>query len=173
LLTILSPSLQSNPSLDVLHYAANFERFRKKKTIDNVFTWMMESLEELKLHHSDLNQVTADGAGNAIGSVAEFESKTRSFRGNDVEVEVCVAHQNERSGGYASGTIEFAEPVNAELGEILAKSHRLQTFINRSPERLIVYTDVAERNSRDPSYDQSLALILGGIPASTKLDVLT
>ncbi len=104
----------------------------------------------MKVNHSDLNQVTADGAGNAIGSVSEYESRTRSYRGNDVEVEVCIAHQNERSGGYASGTIKFEELVNVDLGTFLAKSHKLQTFLSRSTERMSVYKDVAEDNGRCP-----------------------
>ena len=112
----------------------------------------MESLEHLHVKHADVNQVTADGAGNAVGSVAEYESKTRTFRGNDVDVDVCIAHQNERSGGYASGTIEFAEPVNEELGDLLKKSHTIQTFIHRSQERMDAYEKIAESNGREPIY---------------------
>jgi hypothetical protein len=134
----------------VLQFAANFECIKFKKTIDNVVDWIMESMEELKVNHPDMNQVTADGAGNAIGSVSEFESRTRQFRGGDIYVDVCIAHQNERSGGYASGTVKFADPVNAELGLVLAKNHKTQTFLMRSAERMKVYQNTAEDNGRDP-----------------------
>jgi hypothetical protein len=77
------------------------------------------------LTNQDINQLAADRASNAIGSIAEYESLAQLIRSNDVELSVCIAHQNERSGGYASGTIAFAVPANQELGDILDKSHRI------------------------------------------------
>ena len=142
---------QANPNgRDVLQFAANFERIEYAKTIDNIFNWMVGSFEELRLRNSDLNQVVADGAGNAIGSVAEYERLTRKYRGNDVEIEVCIAHQNERSAGYASGTADIVENLNEELGDTLNKSHKLQTSLSRSNARLNVYRSIAEENGRDP-----------------------
>lgn len=79
--------------------------------------------------------MAADGASNAIGSVLELESRTRTVRSNDVDLGICIAHQNERAGGYASGTQEYADPVNLELGDILHKSHGIQVRMNRAPTR--------------------------------------
>jgi hypothetical protein len=133
-----------------LEFPINFERFTKAKTIDNVVAWMKESMSEVKLLHKDMNQLVSDGASNAIGSVAELEASTRVHRANDVEITICAAHQNQRAGGFASGSTEFAEPVNIELGELLNKSHRLQTFMNRAPNRIHVYRSVQVNNYRNP-----------------------
>ena len=76
----------------------------------------MESFLGARLKHKDINQFSADGASSAIGSIAEYEALSCTTRPNDVQLSVCLAHQHERSGGYASGTITFAEPANKELG---------------------------------------------------------
>ena len=81
-----------------MEYVLNFEKFDKPKTIVNVSDWIFESFECAKLKHADVNQFSADGASNAIGSVSEYESLSRTARGNDVQFDVCYAHQNQRSG---------------------------------------------------------------------------
>ena len=65
---------------------------------------------------------------------------------------MCLAHQNERSGGFASGTICFAsEPDgNKELGSILGKNHVIQVWVNRSSSRLSVYHGIQIKNNRKP-----------------------
>jgi hypothetical protein len=69
---------------------------------------------------------------------------------NDVALSVCIAHQNERSGGYASGTIAFAEPANDELGLIIDKSHKIQMRMSRSSQRMAVYCDIQTENNCKP-----------------------
>lgn len=110
----------------------------------------MESFSEARLNNKDINQFSADGASNAIGSIAEYEALSRITRPNDVQLSVCLAHQNERSGGYASGMIMFAEPANKELGDILEKSHRIQVRLSRSSNRMAIYREVQLRNHRKP-----------------------
>jgi hypothetical protein len=61
---------QTTPILSDLDFPASFEHFPKPKTIENIVDWLNETMQVLKLKQSDLNQVTADGASNAIGSVA-------------------------------------------------------------------------------------------------------
>ena len=84
--------------------------------------------------NSDFSQLTADGASNAIGSMQEFEVLTRHGRPNDVDFAVCYAHQNERSGGKASGTVKFAEETNgvvhANVGQKVLKCHIILIFSN-------------------------------------------
>ncbi len=105
--------LQDTTTLDNLEYTLNFERFDKpSKTCANVSAWIFESFSEASLCNKDINQFSADGASNAIGSIAEYEALSRPTRPNDVQLSVRFAHQNERSGGYASGKIAFAEPAN-------------------------------------------------------------
>jgi hypothetical protein len=63
---------------------------------------------------------------------------------------VCFAHQNERSGGYASGKIAFSEPANKKLGDILDKSHTIQVRVSRSYHRMAIYSEVQLNNKRKP-----------------------
>ena len=116
----------------------------------NVSDWIFESFECANLKHADVNQFAADGASNAIGSVSEYESLLQTARPNEVHFDVCCAHQNQCSGGYASGTLKFAEPVNTALGEILIKNHQIQVHICRSTNRMKVYRDVQISHSRKP-----------------------
>jgi len=74
--------------------------------------------------------------------------KTKSS--NDVALSVCIAHHNERLGGYASGTIAFAEPANDELGAIIDKSHEIQVRMSRSSQRMAIYCDIQTENNRKP-----------------------
>jgi hypothetical protein len=107
---------------------------------------MAESFVEASLTNQDINQLAADGASNAIGSIAEYESPAQLTRSNDVELSVCIAHQNEWSGGYASGTVAFAVPANQELGDILDKSHGIQVHLSRSSTRIAIYHDIQVKN---------------------------
>ena len=133
-----------------LEYPINFESVNFSKTIENVVMWIDESTKCTKFVASDFNEMAADGASNAIGSVAELETRTRVHRENDVSISTCLAHQNQRSGGYASGTHDFANPVNVALGEILKKSHTLQVRLGRSPNRINIYRGIMTRYNRDP-----------------------
>lgn len=111
---------------------------------------MQSSTKCAKVRASDISQLCADGASNASGSIAELETTTRTIRCNDTEVTTCVAHQNERAGGYASGTLDFANPVNVEMGLVLKKSHDIQSLVNRSTNRMSLYKDIQKKNQREP-----------------------
>ncbi len=149
-LTIILPSQQAKSKLSDLEYVLNFEKFDKPKTLVNVSDWIFESFECAKLKHADVNQFAADGASNAIGSVSEYESLLQTAHPNEVHFDVCYAHQNQCSGGYASGTLKFAEPVNTALGEIIIKNHQIQVHICRSTNRMKVYHDVQKSHSHKP-----------------------
>jgi hypothetical protein len=110
----------------------------------------MESFLEATLHNKDINQFLADGASNAIGSIVEYESLSCPTRPNDVQLSVCFAHQNEQSGGYASGTITFAVPTNKELGDILEKSQKIQVRLSCSSHRMAIYHEGQLRNNCKP-----------------------
>ena len=83
---------QGRPKLDHLEFVLNFEKFDKPKTNKNISDWLFESFKSAKLKHSDINQLAADGASNAIGSMSEYESLSRTERANDVDFDVCLAH---------------------------------------------------------------------------------
>ncbi len=111
---------------------------------------MAESFVEALLTNQDINQLAADGASNAIGSITKYESLARPTRSYDVELSVCIAHQNERLGGYASGTIAFAVPANQELGDILDKSHGIQVCLSHSSTRMAIYHGIQVKNKHKP-----------------------
>ena len=111
---------------------------------------MESSCAESGMMNSDFSQLTADGASNAIGSMQEFEVLTRHGRPNEVDFAVCYAHQNERSGGKASGTVKFAEETNNDLGDVLKKSHEIQVRISRAPKRMHAYRQVQTKKERKP-----------------------
>ena len=111
---------------------------------------MNDSFVAARVKHFNLHQLSVDGASNAIGSLAEYEVLSRASCLNDVDFNVCLAHQNECSGGYASGTIKFAEPVNDELGGVLTKNHQIHVLLNWSAPRMKVYCSVQERHERKP-----------------------
>jgi hypothetical protein len=107
-------------------------------------------VECAKLKHADVNQFAADGASNTIGSVSEYESFLQTAHPNEMHFDVCYAHQNHCSGGYASGTLKFAEPVNTALKEILIKNHQIQVHICCSTNRMKVYRDIQKSHSCKP-----------------------
>ncbi len=86
--------------------------------------------------NSDFAQFTADGTSNAIDFMQEFEVLTGDGDGppTSVDFAVCYAHQNEQSGGKASGTVKFAEITNDNLGDLLKKSHKIQVRISMAPK---------------------------------------
>ncbi|KAL7514082.1 hypothetical protein ACHAWX_000792 [Stephanocyclus meneghinianus] len=147
----ISDKLQSGfATKALLEYPANMEHFSKPKTIDNVVEWLTESHKAIKVVSSDFNQMAADGASNAIGSILESEVQTCTERANDIDLSICHAHQNELAGGYASGTHKYAKPVNIDLGEILEKSHVIQVCLNCAKSRMDVVRAIQKKNKHDP-----------------------
>ncbi|KAL7536970.1 hypothetical protein ACHAWF_005621 [Thalassiosira exigua] len=111
---------------------------------------MTESDTLASVCKSDFLQLCADGASNAIGSAEGFEFETRNDRANDMDLLICSAHQNERSGGKASGTIKFASGSNDDLGLVLKKSHEIQWQTTWSTKPMNVYRGIQEKKARDP-----------------------
>eukprot|EP00984_Skeletonema_dohrnii_P025630 scaffold14813_cov173-Skeletonema_dohrnii-CCMP3373.AAC.2 len=68
----------------------------------------------------------------------------------NVDIDVCISHQNQRSAGYASGTIDFADPVNEELGSTIRNSHDIIVHASRSHSRMSIYNAVQKRRNREP-----------------------
>lgn len=137
--------------LSHLEFPLNFERFTKAKTCDNVMQWMRDSVDEAMIENDDFNQLAADGGSNAIGSIQEFEVVARDEgRTTSTDFGVCVSHQNERSGGLASGTTKFKEMENEALGLILIKNHENQVRLNRSGTRMDSYNGVQDQKERNP-----------------------
>ena len=99
----------------------------------------------------DWAQQSADSGSNAIGSIQEYEVVSRSEgRQTSVEFNIFYSHQNERSGGFASGTMKFTDKPDEELGAILRKSHEIQVRISWSPKRMKLYSDIQWRQGCKP-----------------------
>ncbi len=99
----------------------------------------------------DWAQQSADSGSNAIGSIQEYEVVSRSEgQQTNVEFNICYSHQNELSGGFASGTMKFADTPNEELGANLRKSHEIQVRIDWSQKRMKLYSDIQRRPGRKP-----------------------
>ena len=104
-----------------------------------------------KVEHRGLWQLSADGGSNAIGAVQEFEGIGRDEgRSNLTDFAVCWGHHNERSGGYASGAVKFADPPNDDLGNILKKSDKIQVRQHQSYNCMDVYRGLQDKKSWDP-----------------------
>jgi hypothetical protein len=111
---------------------------------------MNSSCIELRIMNSDFSQLTANGASHDIDSMQEFEVLTRDGPPSSVDFPVCYAHQNERSGGKASGTVKFAEITNDNLGDLPKKSHEIQACISRAPKRMHAYQQVQKEKEHKP-----------------------
>ena len=113
---------------------------------------MNDSVVETRSQSSDFNQLIADGGSNVIGGVQEYEVVTRveGGRRNAMDFNICFDHQNERSSGFASGTMDFADNPNADLGAILKKHHEIQVRIHRSPKRMNVLHNIQLVRGRNP-----------------------
>ena len=142
--------LTEYPVLSNMEFILNFEKFDGAKTSVDVAEWMDVTRKAAGIESSDFHQLSADGASNAIGSIAEFEALTRSERANDVDFDICYAHQNQRSGGYASGTLKFKLDPNPDLGSALKKNHGIQSRVHGTASRLAVYSGCATDAERFP-----------------------
>jgi hypothetical protein len=112
---------------------------------------MQDSCAESGILSEDWAQLSADGGSNAVGSIQEYEVVSCSEgQQTSVEFNICYSHQNERSGGYASGTMKFADKPNEELGAIQRKSHEIQVWISQAPKRMKLYSDIQWRQGRKP-----------------------
>ena len=143
--------LSTQGTLKVLEAVLNFEHVDFSKTCENVAEWMASTTKASAIQQSDWNCLSADGASNAIGSLAEYEVVTRQGRSTSVVFEFCYAHQNQRTKFRASGTITFkTEPTNKDLGESINKSHAIQAHIYRSPNRMNELNKVQTGKNRNP-----------------------
>lgn len=141
---------QVTPKLENLEYVLTFENVKMLKSCANVHDWINTSSFETKLLNCDINQLAANGASNAIGCISEYTQLSCPLCPNDGEFGVCYAHQNECSGGFTSGTIEFAKPADEESGNAFVTSHEIKVHISRKPARLDVYCKIQQKITTSP-----------------------
>ena len=110
------------PIVDHLEYPLNFECFDEPKTVENVTHWIYKSTSAANIPKGYFGQMSANGGSNAIGSIQEFEvvgQEEDEGRIKNTDFNVCFSHQNEQSGGYASGADNVTSLPNEPLGEVL------------------------------------------------------
>lgn len=135
---VILPLQQAKSKLADLEYILNLKKFDKPKTLVNISVRILRALNVP--NWSMLNHFADDGVSNAIGSVSEYESLLWTACPNEVQFDVCYAHQNQCSGGYASGNLKFSEPLNPSLREIPIKNHQIWVHICHSKtNRMKVY----------------------------------
>lgn len=138
----------SNGELKDLEFVVNFQLFSEKKTGAAIGRWLVLSHEEKGIHPKFVGHHSTDGASNAVKSKEEYDWMTQLNRSTTMEHEKCHAHQNERSGRYASGTGDYVDNANEELSVVLRKCHKIMARLHRSEARLKILTTVQERNQR-------------------------
>ena len=107
----------------------------------------MKAIVKIKIPDEYYGIWVADGGSNAIGSIQEFEVVGRvayegGVRLNNRDFVICLIHQNERSGGWASDTSGFVDKPNEDIGLLLKKNHDIQQRVNRNGGRVEVFRGV-------------------------------
>ena len=108
--------------VDHREYPINFECFGGPKAVENVTQWMYNSTSATNLPKEYFGRMLANDGSNATGSIQEFEvvgQEEDEGRIKNTDFNVCFSHQNEQSGGYASGADNVTSLPNEPLGEVL------------------------------------------------------
>jgi hypothetical protein len=91
---------------------------------------------------------STDGASNAVASANHYELLTEMNRDAPIHHDKCMAHQNNRSAKYASGTGDFKHCRNSVLRDVLVKTHNIIGRVHRSIHRIKIVRDVQKAAHR-------------------------
>jgi hypothetical protein len=91
---------------------------------------------------------STDGASNAVASANHYRLLTEMNSDSSILYNTCLAHQNNRSAKYASGTGEFRTCSNTTLRDVLNKAHLIIARVHRTWQRLHVVRDVQKKANR-------------------------
>jgi hypothetical protein len=128
--------------LECMETVVSFKKFDGPKTGLGIGTWLAEEHAGKGLLPAYVGYHSTDGASNAVSSANHYELLTEINRGATLEHDKCMAHQNNRSAKFASGTGDFRVCSNIDLREILNKTHRIINRVHRSAARIKVVRDV-------------------------------
>jgi hypothetical protein len=104
-----------------LETVLTFEQFPESKTAVNIAEWLKTSHTKAGLKPEYIMCHATDGASNAVGSSMEFQAMTDATKADSIRHYTCYAHQVNRAAKYASGTGDFVQNNNAELGKVTKK----------------------------------------------------
>jgi hypothetical protein len=135
-------------SLQGLEAVIAFKRYDGKKDGAGIGAWMRSEHESKGLLPQYVGYHSTDGASNAISSANHYDVLTEMNRDSPIHHDTCMAHQNNRSAKYASGTGDFVVCMNEELRDVLQKLHNVIAKVNRSGDRIKVVRDVQRAAER-------------------------
>jgi hypothetical protein len=125
-----------------------FEQFPESKTALNIAEWLKTSHTKAGLKPEYIMCHATDGASNAVGSSMEFQAMTDATKADSIRHYTCYAHQVNRAARYASGTGDFKQNNNEELGNVIKKLHEINAPVFRSETRLKVLFQVQKDKER-------------------------
>ena len=125
-----------------LETVLSFKKFDGPKTGIGIGTWLVAEHKNKGLLPSYVCYHSTDGASNAVSSVNHYELMTQMNNDGSVHHDKCMAHQNNRSAKYASGTGDFKTCANTALRDVLMKAHNTIQRVHRSAHRCKVVRDV-------------------------------
>jgi hypothetical protein len=134
--------------LQGLEVVISFKQFDGAKTGVGVGTWLYDEHFEKGLKPSYVMYHSTDGASNAVASADHYNLLSEMNTDSEILHNVCLAHQNNRSAKYASGTGDFKTCKNESLRDVLNKVHAIIARVHRTYQRTKVVRDVQRRAGR-------------------------
>ena len=135
-------------SLAGLETVNSFKKFDGPKTGIGIANWLVSEHANKGLLPAYVGYHSTDGASNAVSSIHHYDLMTQMNREGAVHHDKCMAHQNNRSAKYGSGTGDFKVCANPALRDVLLKAHNLINRVHRSAYRCKVVRDVQKAAKR-------------------------
>jgi hypothetical protein len=116
----------------------SFKRFNGAKTGIGVMTWLYDEHLEKGLKPSYAVYHATDGASNAVASANHYRLlvEMNGVYKSRILHNTCLAHQNNRSAKFASGTGDFKMCSSPVLQDILNKVHQIIAQVHRTHHRI-------------------------------------
>jgi hypothetical protein len=128
----------------------SFKRFNGAKTGIGVGEWLYDEHLEKGLKPNYIVYHATDGASNAVASANHYRLLSEMNGGLESRIlhNTCLAHQNNRSAKFASGTGDFKTCSNPVLRDILNKVHQVIARVHRTSYRIKAIRDVQKSANR-------------------------
>ena len=146
-----------------------FKKFDGAKTGLAIGTWLVDQHETKGLLPNYVAYHSTDGASNAVSSVDHYKTLTEMNAGSKISHDRCMAHQNNRSAKFASGTSDLAECSNETLCDVLNKRPTILLLgcIGR-PSDLKFCVQYKRPTREPPLLYPSRVLLQGGTPQTLR-----
>lgn len=135
-------------SLEALEVVISFKKFDGAKSGIGVGKWLYDEHLHKGLKPKYMIYHSTDGASNAVASVNHYQVLAEMNTNTEIQHNTCLAHQNNRSAKFASGTGDFAICRNVTLRDVLNKTHQIIARVHRTGKRVEVVRDVQRKAQR-------------------------